>query len=156
MDKEAVFNALNRIMELELAGAAHHTHYALMVHSFHRLPIVAWLKQQAEVRRVHTRQADEPVTWLGGHPSLSIDPLIESVKHDIGDILLEPRDGELEALNAYYDLFDLSKDKNARLEEYARDMIAKKLMRRDEGDKMSVKLSYHVRGIPRARLELCR
>ncbi len=33
-DKDAVIATLNRILELELAGVVHYTHYALMVYGF--------------------------------------------------------------------------------------------------------------------------
>ncbi len=59
-------------------------------------------------------------------------------------------------MKAYYDLLDLSKGKNVRLEEYARDMIAKGLARQGEADGMSVQRSDLARRIPRARLQLCR
>ncbi len=156
MDKEAMFNTLIRIMELELAGAVPCTHYALMVQGFNRLPIVAWLKKQAEEGRVHAHQAGEAWAWLGGWPSLSIGPLPESAKHDISDVLRVSPDQEREALKAYYDLLDLSKDKNLCLEAYARDMIAEELARQDEVAGMSMKRFDHARGTPHARLELCR
>lgn len=136
MDKEAVLNTLNRIMELELAGVVRYTHYALMVYGYNRLPIVGWMQKNADEGLQHARQAGELVTWLGGHPSLAIGPLLESHKHDIGDILRESLDLEREALKAYYELLDLAKDTDVRLEEYARDMIAEELAHQDEVDKM--------------------
>ncbi|HTZ00222.1 MAG TPA: ferritin-like domain-containing protein, partial [Rhodocyclaceae bacterium] len=78
MDKDQVLKTLNRIMELELAGVVRYTHYALMVYGYNRIPIVGWLTQQAAEGLVHARQAGELVTWLGGHPSLGIGPLLES------------------------------------------------------------------------------
>ena len=123
-------------MELELAGVVRYTHYALMVYGYNRIPIVGWLQKNAEEGLVHARQAGELVTWLGGHPSLSIGPLLESHKHDIGDILIESLEHEREALNAYYALLDLVRDKDVRLEEYARDMIAAEVAHQDEVNKM--------------------
>jgi bacterioferritin len=76
------------------------------------------------------------VTWLGGHPSLSIGPLLESHKHDIGDILRESLEHEAEALDAYHRLLDLVRDKDVRLEEYAREMISAEVAHQDEVDKM--------------------
>ncbi len=156
MDKEAVLNALTRVMELQLADAVRHTHYALMVHAFNRLPIVAWLKKQAEEGLVHAHQAGEPVTWLGGRPSLSIGPLLQSHQHGIGDIPRKSLDHEREALKAYCELLDLSKDKNVRLEEYARDMIAEELAHQDKADRTRTRLSGHTRETGREILELCK
>lgn len=76
------------------------------------------------------------MTWIGGHPSLGIGPLLESHKHDIGDILRESLEQEAEALKAYYDLLGLVKDHNVRLDEYAREMISEELAHQDEVNKM--------------------
>lgn len=136
MNKEAVLKTLNRIMELELAGIVRYTHYALMVYGYNRIPIVDWLQKNGDEGLLHARLAGELVTWLGGHPSLSIGPLLESHQHDIGDILRESLEHEGEALKAYYDLLTLVKDQDVRLEEYARDMIAKEVAHQDEVNKM--------------------
>ena len=136
MDKDKVLAILNRIMELELAGVVRYTHYALMVYGYNRIPIVEWLRKNADEGLTHARQAGELVTWLGGHPSLSIGPLLESHKHDIGDILRESLAIESEALEAYYALLKLTKDKDVRLEEYARELIASEVAHQDEVNKM--------------------
>ncbi len=136
LDKTAVIATLNRIMELELAGVVRYTHYALMVYGYNRIPIVDWLQKQADEGLLHARQAGELVTWLGGHPSLGIGPLLETHQHDIGDLMRESLTHEGEALKAYYALLDLVKDVDVRLEEYARDMIAEEVAHADEVNKM--------------------
>ncbi len=136
MNKDEVLKILNRIMELELAGVVRYTHYALMVYGYNRIPIVDWLQKNADEGLIHAREAGELVTWLGGHPSLSIGPLLESHQHDLGDILRESLESEEEALKAYYELFNLVKDNSIRLEEYARDMIVEELAHQDEVNKM--------------------
>lgn len=136
MNKELVLKTLNRIMELELAGVVRYTHYALMVYGYNRIPIVSWLEKNADESLAHARAAGELVTWLGGHPSLAIGPLLESHKHDIGDILRESLDLEGEALTAYNSLLALVRDHDVRLEEYARDMIAAEVAHQDEVNKM--------------------
>jgi bacterioferritin len=136
LDKQAVLQTLNRIMEFELAGVVRYTHYALMVFGYNRIPIVAWLQDQATESLMHARMAGELVTWLGGHPSLGIGPLLETEKHDIGDILRESMAHEREALKEYYKLLELAEDHNVRLEEYARDMIAAEVAHQDAVDKM--------------------
>ena len=136
MDKQAVLTTLNRIMELELAGVVRYTHYALMVFGYNRIPIVDWLQKNADEGLAHARAAGELVTWLGGHPSLGLGPLLESHKHDIGDILRESLAHEGEALEAYYELLDCARDKDVRLEEYARAQIAAEQTHLDEVNKM--------------------
>ena len=133
--KQAII-ALNRIMEVELAGVVRYTHYSLMVFGYNRLPIVSWLKGNAEEGLQHAQKAGELVTMLGGHPSLKIGELLETEKHDIGDILRESLEHEQTALAGYYDLLKIAEGKSVLLEEYARDMIVQEEMHLDEVNKM--------------------
>ena len=119
---KAAIAALNRIMEFELAGVVKYTHYALMVYGYNRIPIVSWLKDNADESLTHAHKAGELVTLLGGHPSLKIGPLLETEQHDIGDILRESLEHEKTALAAYY--------------EYAREMISLEELHQDEVNKM--------------------
>ncbi len=136
MDKDAVLRTLNRILELELAGVVRYTHYALMIYGYNRIPIIDWLQKQAEEGLLHARKAGELVTWLDGYPSLKIGPLLESQPHDIGDILRESLAHEGKALKTYHELLGLVRDKDVRLEEYARDMVATETAHQDEVSKM--------------------
>ena len=137
-------SSLNRIMEHELAGVVKYTHYALMVYGYNRIPIVSWLKENASESLAHAHKAGELVTMLGGHPSLRIGNLLETEKHDIGDILLESLEHETQALSAYYDLLKISTGthpetsgvQSVLLEEYAREMIVTEEMHLDEVNKM--------------------
>lgn len=132
----AAIDALNRIMELELAGVVKYTHYSLMVYGYNRIPIVSWLKGNADESLAHAHKAGELVTLLGGHPSLKIGALLETEKHDIGDILRESLEHEKNALAAYYDLLKIAEDQSVLLEEYAREMIVNEEMHLDEVNKM--------------------
>lgn len=135
-DKQGVIDVLNRILELELAGVVRYTHYSLMVFGYSRIPIVSWLKGNAEESQAHAYKAGEFVTMLGGHPSLKIGPLLETERHDIGDILRESLDQERSTLEAYYELLRLADGKHVALEEYAREMILLEEMHADEVNKM--------------------
>lgn len=135
-DKEAAIAALNKILESELAGVVRYTHYSLMVYGYNRIPIVAWLKGNAEEGLDHARRAGELVTLLGGHPSLKIGPLLETEKHDVGDILRESLEHEKGALEEYYELLKLAEGKSVLLEEYAREMIVQEESHLDEVNKM--------------------
>ena len=128
--------ALNRIMELELAGVVRYTHYSLMVYGYNRIPIVSWLKGNADESLVHAHKAGELATLLGGHPSLKIGPLLETEQHDIGDILRESLAHEKTALAAYYDLLKIAEGNSVLLEEYAREMIVQEELHLDEVNKM--------------------
>jgi bacterioferritin len=127
---------LNHIMELELAGVVRYTHYALMVYGYNRIPIVSWLKSNADESLVHAHKAGELVTLLGGHPSLKIGTLLETEQHDVGDILRESLDHEKAAVTCYYDLLKLAEGKSVLLEEYAREMIVGEELHLDEVNKM--------------------
>ena len=125
MKNELAIKALNKIMELELAGVVKYTHYSLMVYGYNRIPIVSWLKGNADESLAHAHKAGELVTLLGGHPSLKIGSLLETEQHDIGDILRESLAHEKVALTAYYDLLKVAEEiHSVLLEEYAREMIA--------------------------------
>ncbi len=76
------------------------------------------------------------ITYLGGHPSLAIGPLLETHRHDIGDILNESLEHESMALSEYHQLLDLVNGKHVMLEEYARRMIALEEMHVGEVRKM--------------------
>lgn len=134
--KKAV-KILNEIMELELAGVVRYTHYALMVYGYNRIPIVSWMNSNATEGLAHAHRAGEMVTLLGGHPSLNIGALLETEKHDIGDILRESLEHEQTALNAYYKLLKLVEGGvSVLLEEYAREMIVAEELHLDEVNKM--------------------
>lgn len=136
LDNKQVINILNKIMELELAGVVRYTHYSLMVYGYNRIPIVSWLKGNATESLDHAYKAGELVTLMGGHPSLKIGPLLETEKHDIGDILRESLDHETSSIQAYYELLKASEGKSVLLEEYAREMIMAEELHLDEVNKM--------------------
>ena len=119
-----VIDSLNRILELELAGVVRYMHYSFMIFGHNRIPIVAWLRDQANESNAHAVLAGEHITALGGHPSLKIGPLLETHQHDVNEILKEAHEHEKEGLQAYYDLLELVTEQSVWLEEYARDQIA--------------------------------
>jgi bacterioferritin len=124
INQDAVIKVLNNILEAELAGVVRYTHYALMVFGYNRIPIVSWMREQANESLLHANEAGEMITQLGGHPSLGIGPLLETHRHDIGDILRESLEHETQALAEYHRLLDLVNDHSVLLEEYARRMCA--------------------------------
>ena len=136
MDNKKIIDALNKILELELAGVVRYTHFSLMVYGYSRIPIISWLRDQATESLDHANKAGEVITNLGGHPSLAIGPLLETENHDIGDILRESLDHEMSALNSYKELLKLVEGHSVMLEEYAREMIYNEELHLGEVDKM--------------------
>lgn len=124
MHTKKVIETLNQILECELAGVVRYTHYSLMVFGHNRIPIVKWLRDQANESLLHAGVAGEHITTLGGHPSLKIGRLIETEKHSLNDILTESLEHELSQLNNLYSLLKLVEGESVFLEEYAREMIS--------------------------------
>ena len=135
-DKVAAVKLLNQIMEAELAGVVRYTHYSLMIFGHNRIPIVSWLRNEANTCLTHADEAGELVTHFGEHPSLKIGALLETHKHGINDILIEALEAEKAGLALYRQLFDLVRDRSILLEDYARRMIAEEELHVGEVNKM--------------------
>lgn len=136
IDTEAVIAKLNQILEMELAGVVRYTHYSFMVFGYSRIPIVSWLREEAEEGITHAHEAGEMITHLGGHPSLSIGPLLETHNHDIGAILRESLEHEKATLKVYFELLALAEGRSVFLEEYARRLISVEEVHQGEINKM--------------------
>ena len=135
-DKTTAVKLLNQIMEAELAGVVRYTHYSLMIFGHNRIPIVSWLRNEANTCLAHANEAGELVTHFGEHPSLKIGALLETHKHGVNDILLESLDAEKTGLALYRQLFELVRDRSVLLEDYARRMIAEEELHVGEVNKM--------------------
>jgi bacterioferritin len=133
---EPVVTVLNRILEAELAGVVRYTHYSFLVFGYGRIPIVAWLRGQADESLLHAQQVGEWITTLGAHPSLEIGPLLDSHRHDIGDMLRESLQAESDALTLYHELLKLVEGRHVALEEFARRMIHAEELHAAEVEKM--------------------
>jgi len=136
LDKDAVVDVLNRLLEAELAGVVRYTHYSLLVFGFGRIPIVSWLREQADESLLHAQQVGEWITTLGAYPSLTIGPLLDSHRTDIGAMLKESLATEGQALELYRRLLGLVEGGSVALEEFARGMIQAEEMHAAEVDKM--------------------
>src|SRR6266704_6170642 len=136
IDKQAVVGLLNEILETELAGVVRYTHYSLMIFGHNRIPIVSWLRGEANTCLAHANEAGELVTHFGEHPSLKIGALLETHKHGINDILIEALEAEKAGLALYKKLLDLVRDRSVFLEEYARKLIAEEEQHVGEVNKM--------------------
>jgi len=136
INNDKVIKVLNKILETELAGVVRYTHYSLMVFGYNRIPIISWMRSQATESLDHATQAGELITHLDGHPSLGIGSLLETHRHDIGDIMKESLEHEALALAEYHNLLALVDGKDVMLEEYARRMISLEEMHLGEVRKM--------------------
>jgi bacterioferritin len=123
LDTNRACAILNEIMEYELAGVVRYTHSAMMVTGPYRIPIVAFLKEQASESLLHAQGAGELIAGLDGHPSQKIAKIEETGQHTIKDILEESLEHELHAVGLYKKLLEEVEDSSIYLEEYARGMI---------------------------------
>ncbi|WP_042877614.1 ferritin-like domain-containing protein [Cupriavidus necator] len=136
IDKDKVVGVLNRILEAELAGVVRYTHYSFLIFGFGRIPIVSWLREQANESLLHAHQAGEWITTLGAYPSLGLGELLDSHTTDIGTILRESLATEMQALELYRELLTLVEDRSVALEEYARQLIQLEELHAGEVEKM--------------------
>ena len=123
LDTNKACAILNEIMEYELAGVVRYTHSAMMITGPYRIPIVAFLKEQASESLLHAQGAGELIAGIDGHPSQKIAKIEETGQHTIKDILEESLEHELHAVGLYKKLLEEVEDRSIYLEEYARGMI---------------------------------
>ena len=136
LNQKQVVDVLNRLLEAELAGVVRYTHYSFLVFGFGRIPIVSWLRSQADEAMTHAQGLGEWITTLGAYPSLAIGPLLDSHHTDIAAILRESLESERAALELYRELLRLVEDRSVALEEFARQMIQAEELHAADVDKM--------------------
>ena len=129
LNQKQVVDVLNRLLEAELAGVMRYTHYSFLVFGFGRIPIVSWLRSQADEAMTHAQSLGEWITTLGAYPSLAIGPLLDSHQTDIAVILRE-------SLALYRQLLQLVEGRSVALEEFARQMIQAEELHAADVDKM--------------------
>lgn len=145
-EQQQIVGVLNRILEAELAGVVRYTHYSFLIFGFGRIPIVSWLREQANESLLHAHQAGEWITTLGAYPSLGIGELLDAHTHDIGAILRESLATERRALELYRELLGLVEGRSVALEEYARQLIQLEELHAGEVEKMLRKPGAPVAG----------
>ncbi len=123
LNTDKVIYLLNQIIELEMAGVVRYAHSSLMVTGPNRIPIVAFLQEQANESLQHALQAGEYITGFQGHPSQNISHIEENHIHSVEQILQESLEHEMKAVEKYKELLDEVADASIMLEEYARGQI---------------------------------
>jgi bacterioferritin len=123
IDRDEALKTLNEIVELELAGVVRFTQYSLMVFGHARIPIMQWMREQAQQSLAHAIQAGEEVTALGGNVSLTIGELVGTHHQSVDDILAEMLVQERRGIELYRRLLVQAEGRSVSLEELARQMI---------------------------------
>lgn len=132
---EKVLEQLNEILQTELSGVVRYLHYSLTVTGLNRIPIVQFFKAQATESLLHATIIGEKIVSLGGHPSLTVNPVPETDKHRDADVLEESLEFEKSALELYKELLPLCGD-NIALEELIRGFIKTEQEHVEEVEKM--------------------
>jgi bacterioferritin len=136
LDREKVTEVLNEIVELELAGAVRYTQYSLMVFGHARIPIMGWMRDQAQESLDHAVQAGEEVTALGERVSLGIGELVGAHHASVDDMMNEMLVHERKGITLYNRLLDVSQGESVSLEEFAREMVRNEERHVSEIEKM--------------------
>jgi bacterioferritin len=138
MNKEKVIKRLNKLIEAEMSGVARYLHYSFMIFGHSRIPIVSYLRSQAQEGLTHATALGDKITALGGHPSISACGIAETLdkqKHSIDDILKEALAFEQSALSEYKKLLkDVDDDLGMRL--FVEQMILEEQTHVEELEKM--------------------
>jgi bacterioferritin len=106
------------------------------VFGYNRIPIVAWMREQATESMTHAQQAGELITLFGEYPSLKIGALLDTHQTDIGAIMRESLETEAKALGLYRELLKCAEGRSVILEEYARQMVYAEELHASEVNKM--------------------
>ena len=136
LDLDKAIGILNRIVEIELAGAVRYTQYSLMVFGHARIPIISWMRQQATESALHAVQAGEEVTSRGGKVSLAIGELVGTHHDTVDEMMQEMLTHERHAIQLYRELLALSEGNDVSLEELSRQMIRQEELDVAEIEKM--------------------
>jgi bacterioferritin len=130
-----IIKKLDAILEMELSGVTRYLHYSLMITGPNRIPIVKYFRDLALEAFSHAATIGEKISSLGGHPSIKTNPVPETNKHSVLDILHESLEFEKQGLSAYLSLLPLCKDDIA-LEELVREFIRMEQEHIEEASKM--------------------
>src|ERR1700688_1533688 len=107
LSRDEAIDLLNRIVELELAGAVRYTQYSLMVFGHARIPIMGWMREQAAEALVHATEAGEEVTTLGARLSLGIGELAGTHHDSVDEIMQELLAHERRGIDLYRHMLTL-------------------------------------------------
>ena len=136
---DRIAEALQRLHSYELSGVIRYLHYAHMIFGANRIPIVSWLKDQANESMGHAWLVGEKMTALGLHPDMKVMPMPESGKHSVLEVLREALDFERQSLDEYKKLLVLAgeiRPDDIAFEDWVRNFISQETEHLEEAEKM--------------------
>ena len=103
-DVDRVTEQLDRILQMELAGVIYYTHYSFMVYGHARIPITAWLRENATESLTHAQEAGEMIMRVHRRPALGIAALPTTRHNTIDEIVAESVQREEAGVELYREL----------------------------------------------------
>lgn len=134
-----IAEALGRLHSHELSGVVRYLHYAHMIMGANRIPIVDWLKAQANEAMDHAWKIGEKMTAHGLHPEMRVQPIVETGKHSVLDVLAEALEYERAGLDEYVALLRLvtqDRPDDAALEDWVRGFVVAETEHLEDARKM--------------------
>ncbi len=138
-DVDAVVRQLDQILQMELAAVIYYTHYSFMIYGHARIPITAWLRENATESLAHAEEAGQMIMRLHRRPALGLATLPTTSHNTIDEILSESIQREEAGVELYRQLLSLVKDKSVVLEEYATRLVSKEAVHLREMELMLMK-----------------
>ena len=136
VDQAAILARLDKLLEAELSGVVRYLHYSFMVFGPNRIPITKWFRDHALEGLNHAVMIGEKITALGGHPSIKVQPVPETNKHNVLEILREGLEFERDTLKQYHELLKEVQN-DVALEELVRQFIREETSHIEEVEKMT-------------------
>lgn len=138
IDRNKLIAFLNKGLEHELATLVRYLHHSFLVFGPGREPIVNLLRTRATECITHAIELGEKITYLGGHPTVKVQEVLESEGHSIEAMLEEDLEAEREAVLLYSDALKLVENdivfrvmfENIVLEEHGHLESLEKLLRK--------------------------
>ena len=131
----SLLEGLDQILEAELSGVVRYLHYSFMIYGPNRIPITKWFRDHATEGMQHAVTIGEKITALGGHPSVKVQAVPETNKHNVLEILEESLQFEEKTLVQYHKLLKLTQG-DVALEETVRGLILAETSHVEEVKKM--------------------
>jgi bacterioferritin len=131
--------SLERLHSNELSGVVRYLHYAHMIFGANRIPIVQWLKEQANESLDHAWRIGEKMTAFGLHTEMRVVPIAETGKHSVIDVLREALEVEKHGLEDYKALMALVREvrpDDTALEDWVRGFVSQETEHLEEAEKM--------------------
>ena len=137
MTNEQICERLNSILALELSGTMMYLHYSYFIYGHARIPIVGWLREQANEGIMHATLVGDKVTTYGGRPHTfpATDKFPESFD-SLDDMLRAALHLEKEAFDAYAALLTECGSDHLELRLFLEQQIAEETGHIEEVQKM--------------------